>query len=371
MRGPSVRPIIIAAGGTGGHLTPAEAVAAEFAARGERVILMTDARSIAATEDFPCEERIILSGAGLAGRSLFRAVRGGAAMVAGIAQAARAMRAQKPAAVVGFGGYPSVAPVVAARMLLPGWPVPVILHEQNAVLGRANRLLSRGQATLALTYAETARVPVNAYTVVTGNPVRAAIAALATQPYPDASGRLRLLVTGGSLGAGIFARLVPAALAQLPAEVLARLDLVQQVRPEDMAQAQATYAALGLTPDLAPFFADMPQRLAAAHLVIARAGASTCAELACAGRPAILVPLPGAIDDHQSANAAALAAGGGAIVAAQGGLTPEVLAAQLAALLGDPARLVAMAAAEYAMGCPEAARRLADTVQTAVREEVG
>ncbi|WP_431283931.1 UDP-N-acetylglucosamine--N-acetylmuramyl-(pentapeptide) pyrophosphoryl-undecaprenol N-acetylglucosamine transferase [Humitalea sp. 24SJ18S-53] len=366
-----MRPIIIAAGGTGGHLSPAEAVAAEFSARGERVILMTDARSMTATENFPCEERIILSGAGLAGRGIFRAAKGGAAMIAGVAQAARVMRAQKPAAVVGFGGYPSVAPVIAARLFMPGWPVPVILHEQNAVLGRANRLLSRGQATLALTYAGTTRIPVNAYTVVTGNPVRSAIAALSAQPYPDATGRLRLLVTGGSLGAGVFSRLIPAAVALLPTDILARLDLAQQVRPEDMDSVREHYQALGLTPELAPFFADMPQRLAGAHLVIARAGASTCAELACAGRPAILVPLPGAIDDHQSANAAALAVGGGAIVAAQGVLTPDALAAHLVALLGDPGRLAAMAAAEQAMGCPDAARLLADTVQTAVREEVG
>ncbi len=366
-----MHPIIIAAGGTAGHLSPAEAVAAELVARGQRVVLMTDARSIAATENFPCEERIVLKGAGLAGRGVRRAVEGGLGMIAGVARAARFIRANRPLAVVGFGGYPSVAPVVAARMFLSGWPVPVVLHEQNAVLGRANRLLARGQATLALTYAATTRVPINAYTTVTGNPVRAGIAALAGRPYPATDGRLRLLVTGGSLGARIFSSLVPEAVALLPEALRARIDLVQQVRAEDLSAAQARYAAMGLSPDLAPYFTDMPAQLAAAHLVIARAGASTCAELAAVGRPAVLVPLPGAIDDHQAANAAALAAAGGAITALQPGLTPEALAGMLEALLGDSPRLSAMAAAAQAAGRPDAAAVLAELVLTTVREEVG
>jgi len=370
MRGPAVRPIIIAAGGTGGHLSPAEALASEFSTRGQRVVLMTDARSIAATETFPCEQRVVISGAGLAGRGLWRAMKGMAAMAAGVAQARRVMREIRPAAVVGFGGYPSVAPVVAARLFLPAWQLPVLLHEQNAVLGRANRVLARGHNSLALSYAATSRVPLNAHRLVIGNPVRTAIAALHGQPYPDASGRLRLLVTGGSLGARIFSTLVPAALALLPETLLARIDLTQQVRREDLEEVRATYDTLGLAAELSPFLGDMPERLAAAHLVIARAGASTCAELAAAGRPAVLVPLPGAIDDHQSANAAILAEAGGAIACAQAGLTAEALAETLADLLDDPARLAAMAAAAASLGRPDAAAQLADAVMAAMRAEV-
>ncbi|WP_342768033.1 undecaprenyldiphospho-muramoylpentapeptide beta-N-acetylglucosaminyltransferase [Humitalea rosea] len=365
-----MRPIIIAAGGTGGHLSPAEALAAEFAARGQRVILMTDARSIAATEHFPCERRVVISGAGLAGRSPWRVLKGAAAMAAGIAQARRVMREVQPAAIVGFGGYPSVPPIFAARMFFPAWHVPVLLHEQNAVLGRANRLLARGHASLALSFQATSRLPVNAHVMVTGNPVRGAIAALHAQPYPDATGRLKLLVTGGSLGARIFSTLVPAALALLPEALLARIDLTQQVRREDLEAVRATYEALGLSAELSPFLGDMPERLAAAHLVIARAGASTCAELAAAGRPGVLVPLPGSIDDHQAANAAILASAGGAIACNQSTLTAEALAETLTRLLDDPARLAAMAAACASLGRPEAAASLADAVLASMRAEV-
>ncbi|MBX6373692.1 MAG: undecaprenyldiphospho-muramoylpentapeptide beta-N-acetylglucosaminyltransferase [Acetobacteraceae bacterium] len=374
MRGPAVRPIVIAAGGTGGHLFPAEALAAELLARGERVALMTDARSAAYDSPaFANAERLVLRGAGLAGRGLWRAATGAAALVVGVMQARRLLGALDAAAVVGFGGYPSFPPLAAAR-LLPAARRPVtVLHEQNAVLGRANRVLARGAEVLALSFAATAAVPAVAAkrVVVVGNPVRPALAALAGQPYPaptDGTGALRLLVLGGSQGARVFADVVPEAVAALPEELRARLLVTQQCRAEDLARVREAYARAGVPADLATFFPDVAGRLATAHLVIARAGASTVAELACAGRPSLLVPLPHAIDDHQSANARALADVGAAVVMAQPDFTPATLSQRLAAWLGDPAALSAAASAAASLAQPQAARRLADLVLSLVAQ---
>lgn len=369
MRGPPVRPIVIAAGGTGGHLFPAEALAAALMARGERVALMTDARSAAFDSPaFANAERFVLRGSGLAGRGLLRAARGAAALAAGTLEARRLLRRLDAAAVVGFGGYPSVPPLLAARTLSgPARPVTV-LHEQNAVLGRANRLLSTRADLLALSYAATARVPPGCRTEVVGNPVRPAIAALAGQFYPGlAETGLRLLVLGGSLGARIFADVVPEAVKALPEALRGRLVVAQQCRPEDLARVRAAYAAAGVPAELSPFFPDIAGRLASAHLVVARAGAGTLAELACAGRPAILVPLPHAIDDHQRANARALEEAGAAWLMPQPAFTPATLAARLAALFADPAGLARAAAAAAGLGRPQAAQRLADLVLDLVR----
>ncbi|HTW28915.1 MAG TPA: undecaprenyldiphospho-muramoylpentapeptide beta-N-acetylglucosaminyltransferase [Acetobacteraceae bacterium] len=363
MRGPASRPVVIAAGGTGGHFFPAEALAAELVARGHRVALMTDARTGARRDGvFAGREQFVIAGAGIAGRGAVRGLRALAALAAGAAQARAILRRLDPAVVVGFGGYPSVAPVFGAR--LRRRPPPTLLHEQNAVLGRANRFLATRADMLALGFADTARLPDGVRRVVTGNPVRGAIAALALQRYtPPREGALRLLVLGGSLGARVFSDVVPAALALLPSETRARLAVVQQARAEDVARTRAAYAESGIAAELAPFFPDVAERLAQAHLVIARAGASTVAELAVAGRPAILVPLPIAIDDHQAANARALAETGGAIAMRQTGFTPDALAEVLASLLDDPARLAAMAAAARAQGRPQAAASLADLVE--------
>jgi len=364
MRGPAARPIVIAAGGTGGHLFPAEALAVELLARGERIALMTDARSAAHdSAAFANAERFVLAGSGLAGRGLLRAAQGAAALAQGTFVARRLLARLNAAAVVGFGGYPSVPPLLAARLLRRHRPV-TILHEQNAVLGRANRLLARGADLLALSFANTARVPHGAERAVVGNPVRPALAALAGQPYapPAAGNALRLLVVGGSLGARVFADVVPAAIAALPEVFRARLLVTQQCRAEDLERARAAYADTHMPVELAPFFSDIAGRLATAHLVIARAGASTVAELACAGRPAILVPLPHAIDGHQNANASALVTAGAARLMPQPGFTPETLAAELTALLATPSRLATMAAAAASLAQPDAARRLADLV---------
>ncbi len=358
-----MRPVVIAAGGTGGHFFPAEALAAELVRRGQRVALMTDARSGGLTSQvFEGRERFVLSGSGIAGRGVMRAVKSVAALAAGTLQARSILARLRPAAIVGFGGYPSVAPVLAARMLSPR--PPVILHEQNGVLGRANRWLASRADLLALSLPGTTRVPAGIHTEISGNPVRPAIAALAASPYTAPTDRIRLLVLGGSLGARVFSDVVPPALALLPAELRARLAVTQQCRAEDLDRVRAAYAQSGIAADLAPFFADVAALLRDAHLVIARAGASTVAELATIGRPAILVPLPGAIDDHQSANAAALSATGGAWIMKQAEATPAALAHRLATLLADPSALATAAAAVATAGRAHAAAALADLVET-------
>ena len=365
MRGPAVFPIVIAAGGTGGHFYPAEALASELLARGRRVALMTDSRSSGLQSPvFAGVDQFVISGAGIAGRGAVRAGKAIVALTGGVLQARQILARSNAAAVVGFGGYPCVAPVLATRLMRHR--PRVILHEQNAVLGRANRFLARHADRLALSFAATSRVPPNASTVVTGNPVRPAIATLATLTYEPPTERVRLLVLGGSLGARVFSDVVPAALAALPDELLARLSVVQQCRPEDLGRVRAAYDLAGIDAELATFFPDVADRLAATHLVVARAGASTVAELAVAGRPAILVPLPGAIDDHQSANALALAEARGASVIAQRDLSPDVLRDRLAALLASPDMLSHAALAARSIARPDATARLADLVEALV-----
>jgi UDP-N-acetylglucosamine--N-acetylmuramyl-(pentapeptide) pyrophosphoryl-undecaprenol N-acetylglucosamine transferase len=359
--------MVIAAGGTGGHFFPAEALAAELVRRGHRVALLTDTRSGGhQSEVFEGRERFVIKGAGIAGRGVARGARAVLSLAAGTLQARKILVRLDAAALVGFGGYPSVAPVLATR-LLRRRPA-VLLHEQNAVLGRANRALSRF-ADLALSFADTARVPQRVRTTVTGNPVRPAIAALAGLPYAPPIGEIRLLVLGGSLGARVFSDVVPAALATLPPALRSRLRVTQQCRAEDISRTSATYQAASIPADLAPFFANVAEQLATAHLVIARAGASTVAELAVAGRPAILVPLPIAIDDHQTANARALAEAGGAWLVPQPRFTQGELTLRLERLFSDPALLCDAAAHAAAQGHAGAAVRLADLVETAITRE--
>jgi UDP-N-acetylglucosamine--N-acetylmuramyl-(pentapeptide) pyrophosphoryl-undecaprenol N-acetylglucosamine transferase len=369
MRAPAVHPIVIAAGGTGGHFFPAEALATELIARGRRVALMTDARSGGLQSPvFAGLEQFIISGAGIAGRGTVRAARATLAMAAGLVHARAILSRIHAGAVVGFGGYPSVAPVLAAR-LMRHRPT-TILHEQNAVLGRANRFLARHADMLALSFAATERVPESAATVVTGNPVRPAIAALAAVPYAPPTDTLRLLVLGGSLGARVFSDVVPPALAGLPNDLRSRLSVVQQCRAEDLGRVGEAYESAGIVAELAVFFPNVAGKLADAHLVIARAGASTVAELAVAGRPAILVPLPGAIDDHQKANARALTEARGASMIAQRVCSSEVLGERLAALLNAPETLAHAARAAHTIACPDATARLADLVEDLMRQEV-
>ena len=358
MRGEPVRPIVIAAGGTGGHFFPAEALASELAQRGHRVALMTDARSGALkSEVFAGREVFVLRGAGLAGRGL-RAVGAAGALFAGTVQARGLLHRLDAAAVVGFGGYPSVAPVVATR-LLRRRPA-VVLHEQNAVLGRANRTLLQCADRLALGL-PAAGAPPGA--VLVGNPVRPAIRALHGQGYvpPRVDGPVRLLVVGGSLGARVFSDVVPATVARLPEALRRRVQVVQQCRAEDLPRVRDAYAAAGVGAELSAFFPDMAARWRDAHFVVARAGASTVAELCVAGRPALLVPLPGAIDGHQAFNAAA----SGAETMAQNEFEKDgdTLLQQLAGCLGSPDRLAAMAASTARNARPDAAQDLANLVE--------
>lgn len=369
MRGHAVQPIVIAAGGTGGHFFPAEALAAELVARGHRIALMTDARSGGQDSAvFAGRDAFVLKGAGLAGRGLRRAAGAAFALAAGAAQARAILARLDASAVVGFGGYPSVPPVLACRLLRHR--PKVILHEQNAVLGRANRALARFADHLALGMPGTTRLPRRGRGTVTGNPVRPAIAALAGQPYhpPEPDGPIQLLITGGSQGARVFSDALPAAVALLPAPLRARLRLTQQCRPEDLERTRIAYAALGVGAELSAFFPDMAERLARAHFVVARAGASTVAELAAAGRPALLVPLPHSIDAHQTYNATAVDAG--LLEQAEFEGRPLALAEALAQRIACPDMLAAQAHAMAAHGVPDAARRLADLVEQTVAQGI-
>ncbi|MFL5287023.1 MAG: undecaprenyldiphospho-muramoylpentapeptide beta-N-acetylglucosaminyltransferase [Rhodopila sp.] len=367
MRGPAVQPIVIAAGGTGGHFFPAEALARELLTRGHRIVLMTDARSGGLTSTvFTGHEQYVLSGSGIAGRGTARVAKSLFALIRGAAQARRIFNRIGAAAVVGFGGYPSVPPALAA--LFAGHRISIVLHEQNAVMGRANRFLAPRASVLALSFAATRLLPPNVRHEVTGNPVRSDIAALAQVPYGPPQERINLLVLGGSLGARVFSDVVPAAITLLPEALRRRLSIVQQCRPEDLDRVCAAYAHAGIEAELSPFFPDVAARLAAAHLVIARVGASTVAELAVAARPAILVPLPGAIDDHQTANAAALAEAGAAWVMPQPSFTAEALEERLIALLNDPAALAAASAAARTQAHADSAAHLADLVEQIVSQ---
>jgi UDP-N-acetylglucosamine--N-acetylmuramyl-(pentapeptide) pyrophosphoryl-undecaprenol N-acetylglucosamine transferase len=374
MRGPEIRPIVIAAGGTGGHFYPAEALAAELILRGRWVVLMTDARTVVPRSSvFFSRSQYVLPGAGIAGRGTIRAGKAVFAMAVGVARACAIMVRIRPAAVVAFGGYPSVPPVLASRLLRER--PPVILHEQNAVLGRANRFLARHARMLALSFENTSRVPDQLDRVVTGNPVRPAVMKLndlayesPDQPGAAAPGPIRLLVTGGSLGARVFSDIVPEAISRLPLTQKSRLLVTQQCRAEDLDRVRAMYASHEINTELAPFFADIAERLSAAHLVIARAGASTVAELATAGRPSILVPLPGAIDDHQSANARALGDAGAAWVMPQSGFTVEALAERLSNLFDNPEKLAEAASHAREVAQPGAADALANVVDQFINE---
>jgi UDP-N-acetylglucosamine--N-acetylmuramyl-(pentapeptide) pyrophosphoryl-undecaprenol N-acetylglucosamine transferase len=264
--------------------------------------------------------------------------------------------------VVGFGGYASVPTLLAAVQA----GCATVLHEQNAVLGRANRMLAPRARAIATSFPETSEVrhADQAKLVHTGNPVRPAVIGVANQPYPTLSsdGGLRLMVTGGSQGARIFSDVVPSAIASLPKDMRQRLFVSQQCRPEDLDRVARTYDDADVKADLAAFFSDLPRRLGAAHLGICRAGASTVTELTVAGLPAILVPLPSS-DNHQSANADYVERNGGAWVIAQKDFTAPVLARRLFGLLRDPDALITAAAQARAIGIPDAASRLADLVQ--------
>lgn len=359
--------ILLGAGGTGGHVFPAEALAAELLRRGRSVAFVTDRRGQGFGKAMPEVPLHRIAAGTPTGKKLTGKMLAGLAIARGTLNAFLLLRRLRPLAVVGFGGYPSLPLMLAATQS----GVPTLIHEQNAVLGRVNRLVARRADAIALSFADTRFVPSGAQATLTGNPVRPAILALAGAPYAPPDSAIHLLVLGGSQGARVFSDVLPAALGQLPEAIKARLHIVQQCRPEDLDAARAAYAAAGLAAETATFFPDVAARLAAAHLVVSRAGASTTAEIAAIGRPALLVPYAFATDDHQTANAAALVAAGGAIRIAQGEFTPQRATAALGSLLADSAALRRMAAAAATVGRPQAAVALADLVDRVVRAHRG
>lgn len=341
---------------------PAQALARTLLGRGYRVALLTDRRGHGFGPELSEVETYRLAASAVLGTSPWRKVVALLQLVYGVLQARRLLKRLGAKAVVGFGGYASVPAVWAgaARGL------KVVLHEQNAVVGRANRLLARKAGAIATSFPAVQGLSPRdqGKCVLTGNPVRAAIAEVGRRPYavPGPRDRLTLLVTGGSQGARVFNELVPDAVCRLPGELRARMRVIQQVRGTDLSEVQKTYDAYGVEAVLQPFFDDIPQRLAAATLVLCRAGASTVTELAAAGRPALLVPYPFAADDHQRVNGEAFAAAGGGWVLPQSTLDAERLAARLNELLNDSATLLRAAGAARAFAQEDAAARLADLV---------
>ncbi|MES2903178.1 MAG: undecaprenyldiphospho-muramoylpentapeptide beta-N-acetylglucosaminyltransferase [Pseudomonadota bacterium] len=352
--------IILAAGGTGGHMVPAHALAAELTARGIGVALITDERGAKIPGLFDGVPVHVLPAGRLTGvMGLFRTAR---SILAGRRQAKRLYKEFTPDAVVGFGGYPALPALLAASAR----GIPTILHEQNAVLGRVNRFLAGDAKAIATAYPDVERLK-PAYkdkVALVGNPVRDSVKRLGEAPLPpfDEVAPLKILVTGGSQGASILGEVVPAGFGELRPSLRHRLQVVQQCRPDDIAAVRSAYSALQIPAELTTYIADMPAKIGDAHLVIARAGASTIAELTAAGRPAILVPLPSATDDHQTANAREMAKAGGARMIAQDDFTAATLARQIEALASDPEALANAAARSLSVGRPNAASDLADLV---------
>lgn len=358
--------IILAAGGTGGHVFPAEALAEELLAGGYQVALFTDSRFHYYKGILSSVPRYTVR-SGTFGRGLLGKVTAAGEILVGIWQARRRLKALRPVAVVGFGGYPSYPTMCAASSL----GIPTVIHEQNSVLGRANRMLVRKVDAIATTFPETRFIAPEYQDKVTltGNPVRAGVCALRNVPYPEIQqdGHFRLLVTGGSQGASIFAKVVPAAIALLPPPLRARLRVDQQCREEDIIATREAYQALQVSADVAAFFNDIPARLASAHLVIARAGSSTLAELLAAGRPSLVVPLPSAMDNHQYFNASSLEVSGAGWTMPQDGFTPEALSARIEAFLSLPETLTRAAAAARLAGKENAAKELSALVLSLVK----
>jgi UDP-N-acetylglucosamine--N-acetylmuramyl-(pentapeptide) pyrophosphoryl-undecaprenol N-acetylglucosamine transferase len=357
---------VLMAGGTGGHLFPAMALAQELRRRGHVIHLMTDHRVASYGDQFPARETHIVTSATPSVKNPVKFVTAGFKIVWGIGVAHGKLGRIRPDAVVGFGGYPVFPPFLAAR--LSG--IPGVLHEQNAVMGRANRALGRFASRIALSFAHTHHAEgFAAKTIVTGNPVRDRVRTVAATPYPalDPEGPLRLVVFGGSQGARALADFMPPALALLPDAIRHRLRVVQQCRPEDLDRVAEAYRQAKINVELMPFFTDLPERMAAAHLVIARAGASTIAELTVLGRPSIMVPLPGSIDGDQKNNAQVVEEAGGGWVIEQATISPPSLANRLASLFGEPGILEAAADAARSLGQPRAVEQLADLVEGLVK----
>ena len=353
---------VLAAGGTGGHMIPAHALAAELKSRGHGVMLITDERGARFPGLFDKVPVHILP-AGRLGGGPIGWLKALGSVIAGRGEARGLYRNHRPDAVVGFGGYPAFPSLLAASAM----GIPSLLHEQNAVLGRVNRLLAGEAAAIATAFERVERLKPRHTDkiVVVGNPVREEIARLGEMPFPafDEVAPLKILITGGSQGASVLGKVVPEGLGLLKPSLRRRLQIIQQCRADDIERVRARYAELGIPAELMTFIEDMPDKLAEAHLVIGRAGASTIAELTAAGRPAILIPFPSATDDHQTANAREMTKAGGARTIPQTDFTPQVLARQIEAMAADPQALANAAARSLSVGRPHAARDLADLAE--------
>ncbi|RYD56957.1 MAG: undecaprenyldiphospho-muramoylpentapeptide beta-N-acetylglucosaminyltransferase [Sphingomonadales bacterium] len=359
----NTRSYVLAAGGTGGHMVPAAALAAELIGRGHHVALISDDRGVRFPGLFEDIETHVLPAGRLSG-GVLGYIRAGAKIVAGRSMARRLYKELRPSAVIGFGGYPALPSLLAAFRN----GIPTVIHEQNAVLGRVNRFVAGKVDAIATSYEDVERMKPGwrAKTHLVGNPVREAVLDLRNRPYPmlEEDGIFRVLVTGGSQGASILSQVVPDGLALLPVHFRRRLQVTHQARVEDIELVRAKYRAHDIPADIATYLPDMPEQLAWAHIVIARAGASTIAELTAAGRPAILVPLPSATDDHQTANAREITAAGGARTISQRAFTAPELAKQIQKLGLDTQGLENAAARAKSCGRPHAARDLADLVES-------
>jgi UDP-N-acetylglucosamine--N-acetylmuramyl-(pentapeptide) pyrophosphoryl-undecaprenol N-acetylglucosamine transferase len=353
---------VLAAGGTGGHMIPAHALAAELKSRGHGVLLITDERGARFPGLFENVPVHILP-AGRLGGGPIGWLKAASSVLKGRGEAKRLYREHRPDVVVGFGGYPAFPSLLAATSL----KIPTVIHEQNAVIGRVNRLLAGEAEAIGTAYDEIDRLKPRyaGKVVLVGNPVREEIARLGELPFPpfDEVAPLKILVTGGSQGATILSQVVPEGLGILEPSLRRRLQVVQQCRPDDIERVRGHYAELGIPAEVMTYIEDMAVKLADAHLMIGRAGASTIAELTAAGRPAILIPFAAATDDHQTANAREMVKAGGARAIGQANFTPDVLARQIEALAMDPVALNNAAARALSVGRPHAARDLADLVE--------
>lgn len=355
--------IVLAAGGTGGHVFPAEALARELYRRGYRLALVTDKRGdVYGGTLGEMETHRVLAG-GIAGKGPFAKARSIAELGVGTLQARALLKRLAPKAVVGFGGYASIPTMMAATMA----GLPTVLHEQNAVLGRANRLLAGRVDAIAVAFPESLGIPARARIKITqtGMPVRESILDVRDIPYPSFTDArpLHILVLGGSQGARVLSEVIPDAMGRLSDALRKRMRIIQQCRPEDLEAVRARYGKIGLDAELSSFFSDVPARLGSAHLVIARAGASTVAELLAAGRPAILVPYRYATDDHQSLNAHAVDEVGAGWLIPEADFNAVGLAARIESMFGMPTILEKAAEAALKAGKPDAAGRLATLIE--------
>lgn len=353
--------VVLAAGGTGGHVFPARALCGELKSRGFNVILMTDNRGQGYEAMFPGIEILSVPSGTPSARGLSGKIKAIFAILSGTMKALVYLGRYKPAAVIGFGGYPSLPAVLAAALKR----LPIILHEQNAVLGRVNRLLARFAKRIATSFVRTEGIADSARGLVVGNPVRSEIRALTDTDYikPEDNGSIEILILGGSQGAAVLSEILPGAISALPESLRRRLRVTQQCRPEDLAQVENQYKKAGITSELASFFNNVPELLSKCHLAITRSGASTIAELAVAGRPALFIPFKFAMDDHQRKNADQVVASGGATMILQDEFTIETARDSLENLLEDPAHLSEMAYAIRSVARPDAAEKLASFIE--------